>query len=168
LHDAKRPAQASAFISDTESWPFTGSSRVQFHQSREGRRQGAPREDLDLTQESILHFATHAVVGDRVKWVTQPALILSPEGTGRGDDGILKMSKTFNVRLNAGLFVLSACETALERIARLPMPPVLVHSTSCRPSRQHSARSLALASANRVKSSVQRHLHPSPFALGAP
>jgi hypothetical protein len=38
----------------------------------------------------------------------------------------LKMSKTFNVRLNAGLFVLSACETALERIARLPIPPLLV------------------------------------------
>ena len=70
-----------------------------------------------------MHFTTHAVIGDRVKWVTQPA-ILSPEGTGRGDDGILKMSK--NLRLMRALLVLFACETALERISRLPIPPALV------------------------------------------
>ena len=34
---------------------------------------------LDLTQYSILHFATHAVMGDEVKWINQPALILSPD-----------------------------------------------------------------------------------------
>ena len=118
-------ARASVFISDTESRPFTGSSRVRVPSISRRTSTKERLEDLDIPQNSILHFATHAVVGDRVKWVTQPALILSPEGTGRGDDGILKMSKTFNVRLNAGLFVLSACETALERMASLPIPPFL-------------------------------------------
>jgi hypothetical protein len=48
-----------------------------------------------------------------------------PEGTAERTIELL-MSKIFNLRLDAGLFVLSACETALERIARLPRPPVLV------------------------------------------
>ena len=72
-------------------------------------------EELDLTHYRILHFATHAVVGDEVKWISQPALILSPEGTGKGDDGVVKMSDIFNLRLNADLVVLSACETARGR-----------------------------------------------------
>jgi CHAT domain-containing protein len=75
-------------------------------------------EQLDLTQYRILHFATHALVGDEVKWINQPALILSPEGTGKGDDGVLKMSDIFNLRLNADLVVLSACETAGGQMSR--------------------------------------------------
>jgi hypothetical protein len=126
LHDAKHPARASAFISGTESRPFygieQGPSSINLKKDSTKER----LEDLDVTQDSILHFATHAVIGDRVKWVTQAALVLSPEGTGREDDGIPKRSKIFNLRLDAGLWVLSAGETALERIARLPIPPVLV------------------------------------------
>ncbi len=75
-------------------------------------------EQLDLTQYRILHFATHAVVGDEVRWVNQPALILSPGGTGKGDDGVLKMAEIFNLRLNADLVVLSACETARGAMSR--------------------------------------------------
>jgi CHAT domain-containing protein len=75
-------------------------------------------EQLDLTQYRILHFATHAVVGDEVKWISQPALILSPEGAGKGDDGVLKMAEIFNLRLNADLVVLSACETARGEMSR--------------------------------------------------
>jgi CHAT domain-containing protein len=73
---------------------------------------------LDLTQYSILHFATHAVMGDQVKWINQPALILSPDLTGEPDDGLLKMSEIFNLQLNATLVVLSACETARGNISR--------------------------------------------------
>jgi len=75
-------------------------------------------ESLDLTQYRILHFATHAAVGDEVKWISQPALILSPEGKGTGDDGGLKMGKIFNLHLNADLVVLSACETARGEMSR--------------------------------------------------
>ena len=75
-------------------------------------------EQLDLTQYRFLHFATHAVVGDEVKWINQPALILSPERNGESDDGLLKMSDIFNLRLNADLVVLSACETARGKMSR--------------------------------------------------
>ena len=51
-------------------------------------------------------------MGDQVKWITQPALIFSPDGTGSPDNDVLKMSEIFNLRLNADLVVLSACETA--------------------------------------------------------
>ncbi len=73
---------------------------------------------LDLTQYSIIHFATHAVMGDQVKWINQPALILSPDLTGEPDDELLKMSEIFNLQLNANLVVLSACETARGKISR--------------------------------------------------
>jgi CHAT domain-containing protein len=73
---------------------------------------------LDLSQYSILHFATHAVMGDQVKWINQPALLLSPDQTGKPDDGFLKMSEIFNLRLNASLVVLSACETARGKMSR--------------------------------------------------
>ena len=73
---------------------------------------------LDLSQYSILHFATHAVMGDEVKWINQPSLILSPDLTGQPDDGLLKMSEIFNLQLNANLVVLSACETARGKMSR--------------------------------------------------
>ena len=73
---------------------------------------------LDLSEYRTLHFATHAVMGDQVQWITQPALIFSPEKTGGPDSDVLKMSEIFNLRLNADLVVLSACETARGSLSR--------------------------------------------------
>jgi CHAT domain-containing protein len=73
---------------------------------------------LDLSQYRILHFATHAVIGDEVKWISQPALIFSPDGSGTLDNDVLKMSEIFDLRLNADLVVLSACETARGNMSR--------------------------------------------------
>jgi CHAT domain-containing protein len=73
---------------------------------------------LDLSQYRTLHFATHAVMGDEVKWITQPALIFSPDSTGSPDSDVLKMSEIFDLRLNADLVVLSACETARGKLSR--------------------------------------------------
>jgi CHAT domain-containing protein len=73
---------------------------------------------LDLSQYRTLHFATHAVMGDQVKWVTQPALIFSPDGSGAPDSDVLKMSEIFDPHLNADLVVLSACETARGKLSR--------------------------------------------------
>ena len=73
---------------------------------------------LDLSQYRNLHFATRAVMGDEVRWINQPALIFSPDGTGAPDSELLKMSEIFNLRLKADLVVLSACETARGKMSR--------------------------------------------------
>jgi CHAT domain-containing protein/tetratricopeptide (TPR) repeat protein len=73
---------------------------------------------LDLSQYRTLHFATHAVMGDEIKWITQPALIFSPDSTGATNSDVLKMSEIFNLRLNADLVVLSGCETARGKFSR--------------------------------------------------
>ncbi|MBI3988855.1 MAG: CHAT domain-containing protein [candidate division NC10 bacterium] len=70
--------------------------------------------ELDLSQYRLLHFATHAVLGDEVRWATQPALVLSH---GRGEKGntygLLPMTDILGLKLNAELVVLSACNTGL-------------------------------------------------------
>jgi hypothetical protein len=57
-------------------------------------------------------------MGDQVRWITPPALIFSPDGTGSPDNGVLKMSEIFNLRLNAELVVLCACESAGGKMSR--------------------------------------------------
>jgi CHAT domain-containing protein len=69
---------------------------------------------MDLTRYRILHFATHAVVGDDVRWI-QPTLVLSDAG---GEDPFLTMSNIFELRLDADLVVLSACKTAEGKLYR--------------------------------------------------
>ena len=73
---------------------------------------------MDLTRYRILHFATHAIVGDEVRWITQPALVLSLAGTDDTYDGFLQMNEIFNLRLDADLVVLSACETGKGKLRR--------------------------------------------------
>lgn len=73
---------------------------------------------LDLTRYRILHFATHAVMGDQVRWITQPGLIFSSDRKAAPDSAVLKMSEIFNLRLNADLVVLSACQTARGKLSR--------------------------------------------------
>jgi CHAT domain-containing protein len=69
----------------------------------------AGRSDLD--QYRIIHFATHGVVtAPRPKCPTQPALLTS-FGDG-GSDGLLTFREIFDLRLDADLVILSACDTA--------------------------------------------------------
>jgi CHAT domain-containing protein len=65
----------------------------------------------DLNQYRILHFATHGLVTPpRPECPARPALLTS---FGSGDsDGLLTFSEIFDLRLDADLIILSACDTA--------------------------------------------------------
>ena len=68
-------------------------------------------ERADLNQYRILHFATHGVVTARAaKCAAQPALLTSFGGSG--SDGLLTFREIFDLRLDADLVILSACDTA--------------------------------------------------------
>ena len=65
-------------------------------------------ERASLTPYEVLHFATHAVVDDRI--ATRTALALAP-GSG-DDDGFVSPAQLAALRLNSPLVVLSACRSA--------------------------------------------------------
>ncbi len=65
----------------------------------------------DLADYRILHFATHGLVtAPRPECPARPALLTS---FGEGDsDGLLSFREIFDLRINADLVILSACDTA--------------------------------------------------------
>ena len=65
-------------------------------------------EHTPLAAYDVLHFATHALVDDRV--ATRTALALAPGGGD--DDGFVGAAQLAALRLNAPLVVLSACRSA--------------------------------------------------------
>jgi hypothetical protein len=65
----------------------------------------------DLNEYRIIHFATHGVVtAARPKCPTQPALLTS--FGGQGSDGLLTFRDIFDLKLDADIVLLSACDTA--------------------------------------------------------
>jgi CHAT domain-containing protein len=65
----------------------------------------------DLDQFRILHFATHGIVtAPQRKCPAQPALMTSFGGAG--SDGLLTFREIFDLKLDADLVILSACDTA--------------------------------------------------------
>lgn len=71
----------------------------------------AIKADPDLDEYRILHFATHGLVaGPRPDCPSQPALLTSFGGPE--SDGLLTFSEIFDLRLDADLIILSACDTA--------------------------------------------------------
>jgi CHAT domain-containing protein len=65
----------------------------------------------DLADYRILHFATHGfVTGPRPECPARPSLLTS--WGGEGSDGFLSFKEIFDLRLNADLIILSACDTA--------------------------------------------------------
>jgi CHAT domain-containing protein len=70
-----------------------------------------------LGQFRYIHFATHGLVDARYPGLS--ALVLSQfDERGEARDGYLRLSDIYNLKLNADLVVLSACDTALGREVR--------------------------------------------------
>ena len=67
--------------------------------------------DGTLDQYRVLHFATHGLVtAPRPDCPARPSLVTSFGGTG--SDGLLTFGEIFDLRLDADLVILSACDTA--------------------------------------------------------
>ncbi|MEA3053683.1 MAG: hypothetical protein QOG72_2586 [Sphingomonadales bacterium] len=65
----------------------------------------------DLAQYRIVHFATHGLVtAPRPECPARPALMTS--FGGEGSDGLLTFGEIYDLRLDADLVILSACDTA--------------------------------------------------------
>ncbi len=69
-------------------------------------------EHADLKQYRILHFATHALLPSELPCAHEPAIVTSPPpGARSAANSMLTTSDITNLKLNADLVILSACNT---------------------------------------------------------
>lgn len=68
--------------------------------------------DSSLSQYQIVHFATHGFLDSKNPALSGIVLSLVNE-KGEPENGFLRLKEIFNLKLNADLVVLSACETGL-------------------------------------------------------
>jgi len=68
-----------------------------------------------LTDYRIIHFATHGLIDD--KKPARSSIILSLD-QDHAEDGFLQMREVFDLKMNADLVVLSACQTGLGQFIR--------------------------------------------------
>jgi CHAT domain-containing protein/Tfp pilus assembly protein PilF len=81
-------------------------------------RQAATEEkikSIPLTDYRILHFASHALIDD--KKPARSAILLSLD-QDPAEDGLLQTREIFNLKINADLVALSACQTGLGQFIR--------------------------------------------------
>ncbi|MEH2214845.1 CHAT domain-containing tetratricopeptide repeat protein, partial [Nostoc sp.] len=69
-----------------------------------------------LSQARIIHLATHGLLDDFKGLGVPGAIALAPSGNGQLNDGLLTADEILDLKLNAELVVLSACDTALGQI----------------------------------------------------
>jgi len=68
-----------------------------------------------LNRFNYLHFATHGLIDEESPGLS--SLVLTSEKSS-GEDGFLQAAEIFDLKLNADLVVLSACQTGLGKLIR--------------------------------------------------
>jgi CHAT domain-containing protein/Tfp pilus assembly protein PilF len=89
-----------------------GADRSTIHLGREARED---RFKSDAPRHSIVHLATHGVLDESSPLYSH--LVLSPSADRVADDGLLEAWELLDLRLDAEVVVLAACETGRGRIA---------------------------------------------------
>jgi CHAT domain-containing protein len=69
-----------------------------------------------LSKAGIIHLATHGLLDDFKGLGVPGAIALAPSGNGQLNDGLLTANEILDLKLNAELVVLSACDTGRGRI----------------------------------------------------
>lgn len=126
--NAKPAARPMAAVADECDWPLAtwqnpiSADELFFAQKKLALGGSAVKIDAnfsdsallsesDLDQYRVLHFATHGLVtAPRADCPARPALITS--FGDMGSDGLLSFREIFDLKLNADLVILSACDTA--------------------------------------------------------
>lgn len=127
-HNAKPAARPVAAVADECDWPLAtwmnpiSADELLYAQQKLNRGGSTVRTDAafndtallgeqDLDQYRVLHFATHGLVtAPRAGCPARPALVTSFGNAG--SDGLLSFKEIFDLKLNADLVILSACDTA--------------------------------------------------------
>jgi tetratricopeptide (TPR) repeat protein len=70
-------------------------------------------KEMDLKNTRVVAFSTHGLVSGEIRYLAEPALVLTPPGTAtEQDDGLLTASEIAHLKLDAEWVILSACNTA--------------------------------------------------------
>ncbi|MFL6862914.1 MAG: CHAT domain-containing protein [Allosphingosinicella sp.] len=105
-----RPISAAELHAAGDALRRSGASGVEIL-TGEAFSDSALKARGDLARYRILHFATHGLVGaPRPECPARPALMTSFGGAG--SDGLLTFAEIYDLRIDADLVILSACDTA--------------------------------------------------------
>lgn len=105
-----RPISAAELYAAGDALKRSGGSGIEIL-TGEAFSDSALKARGDLARYRILHFATHGLVGaPRPECPARPALMTSFGGAG--SDGLLTFAEIYDLRIDADLVILSACDTA--------------------------------------------------------
>lgn len=127
-HNAKPAMRPASTAADDCQWPLSvwgrpiSAAELELAAGIVGRANSAVVTDdafsdtgllqrQDLSDYRVIHFATHGLVtAPRPQCIARPALVTSFGGTS--SDGLLNFAEIFDLKLDADVVILSACDTA--------------------------------------------------------